>query len=293
MNGRKLAWRGGLTLALMLGGSLAMPTGAVRAADVINTFRTTPTSGMNSVSPKSVTVTCPNNTFLYGPGAAIQGGGGQVTLETMRPMGAANPTSAVVTAHEVGNYSGNWNLTATANCGPAVSNLHVEPGLLDPVDSDRVKESDARCPEGQKLYGNGFDIIGGLGNVFVHDIITTGVASLRSNTVRATEHGTYTQSWSLRSYAVCGNAASTQERIIRVSATDSTAEKSANRSCPVGTEAHGAGAQVSGDTVDLDGRLTIDRVVAGEFNGLAIGHENGTVNDNWNVTMYVVCASAS
>lgn len=69
-----------------------------------------------SENPKTANTTCPEPTRLYGLGAEITGGLGNVVLDDLTPTSTL--TGINVTAYETGTYNGNWRLTGYAICAP-------------------------------------------------------------------------------------------------------------------------------------------------------------------------------
>ena len=292
MRRTKLLGRTALAILILSGVQLVS---APSARAVGSTTVVSAESLTSSTLSKTVTVTCPTGQFVYGPGAAISGGNGSVTLERMFPVGSPRPTQVTVMARVVGNFSGDWSVTAYAICGVSTTSLQVVAGPVVSPDSTSPKESIVRCPSNLRLYGTGFDTTGGIGSVYVHDIIPGASVSPVSVTVRATERAGYTGRWSLRAYGICSNPAQSMRVVQADSATDSTSPKSVNHVCPSGLRPHGVGVQTLGPLgtgTAVDGRIVIDAVAAlAATVGSTRASEISAIADNWRLQTYVICAN--
>ena len=292
---RLLLWGVALAAGLLTAPAIALPVAPAQAVNSITVVSAN--SASNSLTTKTITVDCPLGTSLYGPGGGITGGGGNVALEAVVPEGNP-PFRARVTARELGAFTGNWSVSAWASCGPFTNNLQVVPGNRA-SSTATTKEIDARCESagaGLRLYGTGFRVNGGVGNVLVHDVIPGTSISPRSVTVRATARPGFTPNWGLDAFAVCATAAPTMG--IEQASTTSTSSSSKginSQNCPTGTFAHGVGSQTSApapNTTAVDGRIALTTTAA-LFTALgsAAAAENGTVSDNWRLQVYVVCSN--
>ncbi|HEU5471346.1 MAG TPA: hypothetical protein VFV67_11885 [Actinophytocola sp.] len=163
-------------------------------------------SESNSDSPKSFLVTCPGSTRLYGLGAEITGGLGNVVLDDLTPN--AGLTGVTVTAYENGAYAPNWRLTGYAICGNAATTMQLNtssnPGglvALDPVSPKGV--TTPACPAGTKVHGAGGTITGGIGGVSLDDV----TPNVGLGTVTATGYTIpgSAPNWRITAYAICAS----------------------------------------------------------------------------------------
>lgn len=272
----------GAVLAVAVGLLTGVAPARAATPTVAAPVRVSATSAISSLN-KSVVVGCPAGQRVYGAGGDINGGFGNVTLNSVTPNGAL--TQVVVTAMENGAFAGNWSVTAYAVCGAPTLNLQ-RIFFTGATNSDMVKTVVAGCPAGLRLYGLGGEINGGFGNVFFNSL--TPSVGLTYALVTAIENGAYAGSWNVTGYAICGNPAATMVRTAVTSPTNSL-NKSASAFCPAGTRVHGVGAELAGS----GGNVVIDEVApsAGLASATATGFENGPFAGNWAITSYAVCSS--
>lgn len=291
----RLLW-GVVLLAGLFAALPAAPANATTQTTVVSAV-----SANNSLSPKEVTVTCPAPSFpnLYGPGGAITGGGGNVSVSAVIPEGS--PLNRVrVRAVELGaGTTDSWRVEAWAICGPFTANLHAEPQSIA-SSTARTKTANPPCPTNQALYGTGFSLNGNsTGDVIVHDVIPgpVGGGTPRSVTVRATARPGVTPSWGLTGYSICANPAPSMRVVQQIVGPDSNTTKSTTLGCGElpGTVPQGVGIQTAGPAGSgelVDGRIAL-RTNVGLFTTLggAIATENGAVADSWRLFLYVICAN--
>jgi hypothetical protein len=240
--------------------------------------------------PQDATATCPGDTKVLGGAGYISNGFGDVVLDEIVP--SADLTSVSVQGLEHGSVAGSWAATAVAMCGDPVLNLQRISVEL-PRTSTSPKNAIAYCPDNLSVYGLGAQIVNGKGDVVLDDLEISD--DLGFVNVGAYEIGAnVTHSWGLVAYAICGNPASTMDRVAAVnpaSGTSDTSPKSVHSaSCPAGTALTGVGGEVSGGlgAVTLD-ELTISPVAGGSARVEA--HDNGAGAGPWNLHSYSVCAS--
>lgn len=171
---------------------------------VLNLQRVSIESANNSVSPKTVTPTCPGTTKLYGLGAEIANGLGNVVIDDLTPL--SDLSGVTVTAYENGAFAGNWNVTGYAICGnPAATMQRVTvSNPAPPAAPDAVSPKTAispACPAGTQVHGGGGTITGGLGNVSLDDLLP----SLISMHVTGYAIGGFAGNWRITSYAICAS----------------------------------------------------------------------------------------
>ncbi|HEX6360708.1 hypothetical protein [Actinophytocola sp.] len=282
----------GATLAagLITTSAIALPVAPAHA--VANPEVESRQSANNTQSVKELSVPCDQGEFAYGGGGSITGGGaGNVALQAVVPVGNP-PTAFRVRAAALGAVTGAWNVTAWAICGTFTAGLQVVPDSDGP-NTVRSKETDSRCPTGMQMYGTGFEISpSGNGTVLVHDIIPGITLAPRSVTVRATARPNMTPNWSMDGFAICANPAATKRIDQAQLVPGSNPSRSVSKACENGsTFAHGLGAQTFGSDTNLDGRLALSSMFPpSNRSGGAIAGENGTVNENWQLQVYVICS---
>ncbi|WP_428962324.1 hypothetical protein [Micromonospora fluostatini] len=153
----------------------------------------------DSVSSKTLTVSCPPGKQVLGLGVEVNGGLGQVVVDDLRP--SADLASVSVTGIEDGNgYAGAWQLRGQVVCAtPPAGLVRVAGfGLLDSVGS---KSTVATCPPGTLVHGVGGEIVSGAGQVRL-----TGLDLLSDTQVRATaaeDEDGLASNWAVHAYAIC------------------------------------------------------------------------------------------
>lgn len=171
---------------------------------VLNLQRIPIDSATNSVSPKTVTPTCPGPTRLYGLGGEITGGLGSVVMDDLTPNSGL--TGVTVTAYENGDYAPNWRITGYAICGNPVATMQrmAVSNPAPPAPADGVSPKSAItpvCPAGTQVHGAGGTITGGLGDVTLDDLTPSGAL----NSVTATGYAIagFNGPWRITAYAIC------------------------------------------------------------------------------------------
>ena len=155
-------------------------------------------SDFNSFN-KSISVSCPDGTVVTGTGWKLDGGPGQILVDAVVPT----ENEVTVSGYEVdegGGYSLPWLVRAYATCV-------TDPGgylLLssNSTSTSAAKPGDAGCLYNTESLGGGFDVIDGLrGRINMINMIPTTPAVL----TYAHEVVQTTNSWSIRTYAICAN----------------------------------------------------------------------------------------
>jgi hypothetical protein len=142
----------------------------------------------------------------------------------------------------------------------------------------------ASCPAGKRLYGTGFELVGGHGQVA--PTVVRPDAALTKVTVRADARRGFTGQWSLVAYATCAKPA-THMRLVTSRPAPDTATTEA---CPAGTHVHGVGAEISGGS----GGVTLDAMAPASDALIAAragASENAPTDGKWTVTSYAICSS--
>lgn len=239
-------------------------------------------SAVSAASPKVAVATCPMGMQVYGASGNITGGAGQVVLSDVIP------TLTTVTAWgiETAAFGGAWQVLAYAICGPPTGNVIVAYATgLSPVSP---KSAIALCPAGTTLYGTGFEVTGGNGQVFP-SVVEPDVA-LTNVTVAAFAHAGFGGNWGLTAYGICAAPAANTVLVSATSALNPAAPKAAvPPACPGMTNVHGVGAEISGGLGDvvLDGMAPNAALTT----STAEADEAVPVAANWAVTSYAICSS--
>lgn len=278
-----------VTVLLVLAAGSAV-AGVSPAQAVSTTSHLRVTSPLDTASRKSVTVSCPAGTNVFGAGGAIDGGNGSVVLDEVVPNLAL--TSVSVEAIEHGIYSGVWTVTAWAICAPPVPNLQ-RIMIQTSSNSTSPKNALAPCPGSLELYGMGAELINGQGNVALDDYdIDSGLTRANAG---GYEIGGYSGSWSIIGYAICGNPLPTMLRVTAASSTNGIPLKNqASLDCPAGTVLYGMGGEISG----AGGQALIEQItpwptvapgLLTEIRAAEIGG-SAPANPSWSLASYAVCA---
>jgi hypothetical protein len=291
MKRSRLLWGAALIAGLVTTQTVALSAAPAHAVSSISVVSSS--SASNSTASKTITVECPLGSFLYGTGGGVTGGTGSVSLDAAVPEGNP-PFRARVTATELGAFSGNWSVSAWATCGPFTNNLQIISTPASPSTAT-VKERSISCPTGLGLYGTGFRVSGGGGNVLVHDVIPGTSIAPKGLTVRATARPGFAPNWGLEAFGICATAAPTMRVEQALTTLTSSATRGINRTCTTaGTVAHGVGVQTLSEnpSTAVDGRIALS-TVADLFStvGSAGAAENGAVAENWKLQVYVICSN--
>jgi hypothetical protein len=255
---------------------------AICANPVAGLERVVGTSPTDSVE-KSIRPACPEGKRLVGAGAEITGGGGQVTLEEIVPIGIP-PTALQAKGQEDTNgTASNWSVRAIAICAAASERIVAQ----SPNDSEFFKTVNADCPTGMQITGGGGDITGGAGQVVLDEITPATVGSFF--TAFEDETG-FAGNWFLRAYAICATPLPGVQRVFVSSPTDSS-DKSVTATCPAGRRLVGAGGELAGNT----GQVVLEDIVPNpgltSVRVTGVEDETGT-DETWAVFARAICANA-
>jgi hypothetical protein len=240
----------------------------------------------DSTNFKNARARCPAPLKVYGAAYKVTNGLGSVAVNTLQPD--ENLTSVFVEAQEVApGITSAWSVTAQAICGPAIENLQRIRGSLDSSVSAR-KDISVRCPGPLAVYGGGFAIPNGYGEVFMQE-------SRALRTMDAWFVSGFADdnppSWGLTGYAICGGRARTQVAVIEEDYDlDSNSPKRESIHCPTGTKLHGVGVIMAGAHGDV---LIEDMAPAtSSLQATTVkSFENDPTPNNWFSTAQAVCAS--
>ena len=200
-------------------------------------------------------------------------------------------TSVSVEAIEFDIWVGVWSVTAWAICGTPVGNQQ-RISFQSTNDSTSPKNAVATCPAPLRLYGMGAELTNAQGQVFLDDYdVDSGLTRANAG---AYEHGTFTDNWTIISYAICGDAGATMVRTSSSSAQDGNPMKTqGSPECPVGTQLHGMGTEITGGL----GEAMLDRIkpwptiYTGSMTDARAVEVVGSspANPSWKISSYGIC----
>jgi hypothetical protein len=162
-------------------------------------------SATNSVSPKSVTATCPAGKQLVGTGGSVSGGTGQVRMNTISPTS----TGALVQAYEdETGLATNWTLVAVAICANPLPGHQIVTAAGPNNSSPPSQTLSAACPLGKSVLGVGAGVtapaavLGQIGLTALTPSPGSGTV-----TVKAAEDQTgLASNWAIVAAAICATA---------------------------------------------------------------------------------------
>lgn len=174
---------------------------AICGPATLNQQRIELSTAQNSTSPKNAVTSCPANLKVYGIGAEIINGQGNVVLDDLEI--SQDLTEVNIGAYEIGGWSGSWAVKAYAICANPAAGGMSRVTLSTSMDGVSPKTVTASgCLPGTKLHGVGGEISGGAGDVIFEDLTPNNLL----NTVSATGYevgGSSGASWKITSYGVC------------------------------------------------------------------------------------------
>ncbi|WP_437320936.1 hypothetical protein [Sorangium sp. So ce385] len=248
-------------------------------------------SALDSMSTKSVTVTCPAGKKVLGTGARIYSGLGvgfqHVVLDDIRPN--VTLTALTVTGYEdAAGTSEDWEVWASANCADPIPGLE-RIQAVSASDSLSNKSVTATCPSGKMVVGSGGEITNGLGRVLIDDLRPNSL--LTNVTVTGYEDALGTSNnWTVTAYAICADPLPGLQRVASFSAVSSSS-KWVSADCPTGTVLLNSGAEIS------SGIGFVGLIEMGPVNLLTMSNQtaaiemmSGTTN-SWAVDAYAICAT--
>jgi hypothetical protein len=244
-----------------------------------------PATGPANSAWKTTNANCPAGTIVLGGGGRINGGAGQVVMDTMLPLIDGSAYSVTGREDDTG-FAGNWSITTTALCAPAPAGLETETAF-SPFNSSN-KSMTLPCAPGKKVLGVGAELSGGLGQVVLEEFRPN--ADLASVTVTGVEdQNGQPANWDITAEAICVTPPASLVRAVGpFGLLDSTSVKTNTATCPAGTRVHGVGGEIEGGAgqVRLTGALATSTTTV-----TATGTEDGNgFAGNWGVRAYAVCA---
>ena len=238
----------------------------------------TVSSDPDSLDHESATAECPDDTVVIGSGATIEGGLGQVNLESVVPT--TDRVSAL--AYEDANGTNNvWTVTAQAVCADPPPGYSIE---YTPSAQTAVNKSvTATCLGNTVLIGWGGLLSGSFGDVELESI----QPDFASVTVTGNEIGAGTATpWSVYAYAICADPLPGLVTVSAIGA-NTAANKSVVATCPAGTRVLSAAGSLTGS-----GRVLLDDLFVQETTVTATGKETGNgTGTPWRVEAIAQCAT--
>ena len=242
-------------------------------------------SAEDSVATKSATATCDEGQRILGGGGFLTGGGRRVQFTRLQPNGSSD--TYVVTATEIGDYAGDWRVSAYGICGEAPAGLEYK-SFHSFNNSDELKTGAAQCSTGKKALGTGARTEGGDGQVIIEDLYVP--ENLLYVSATAVEDSTgYSGNWSMWSYAVCANPVAGQERREAPSVSDSN-DKAVGVACGGGKKVHGVGGRINGGDGEVMHGAIYPTGDLGSATLISLEEANGQA-DNWNSEVFAICAN--
>jgi hypothetical protein len=236
-------------------------------------------SDTDSRDHKGARAECPDDTVAIGSGATIEGGLGEVNIESVVPSG--DGVSAL--AYEDANGTSNlWKVTAQAICAsPPPGHTIVYAASSQTAVNKSVTAS---CPGDTVVIGSGALLSGSFGDVELEEIRP----ELASVTVTGNEIGAgIATPWAVYAYASCADPLPGQVTVSAIGA-NTAAAKSVVATCPAGTEVINAAGRLDNG----DGRVLLDDLFADATTVTATGKETGNgTGTPWRVEAIALCAT--
>jgi hypothetical protein len=156
-----------------------------------------------SGSTQAVAVTCPAGKDAVGIGATVAGNGpGQVFLTGVFPSVGLRGTNATAAEDQTG-YAGGWTVTAYAICLPSSEQLYevhaATPGFA--VAGRGSHGMRLACPIGTTIRGVGAQLVGGTGNVNLHDVRP--IADTKANIAAEDDEAGWPPTYQTHGYLIC------------------------------------------------------------------------------------------
>ena len=155
------------------------------------------------------TARCPGTKTVLGSGATIEGGQGEVILDTITPNGGlgAPATEVATEAFETGTFTGDWTLNAFAICADPLSGQQMVED--ETVSGSANNGARAQCAAGQVETGTGAEQVGVYGVVNIaseYPIDGSATTAPTATTVYGEEIAATTGTWSIKAFALCADA---------------------------------------------------------------------------------------
>lgn len=237
----------------------------------------------DSVSPKSVTASCPSPKRLVGTGAHVAGVPGQVLIERIHPVSGA---VRVIAYEDENGFAGNWSLSAYAVCADPLPGLEIV-SAVSASDSSSPKGVTVGCSPGKQVVGTGAATANAPGQVR----LTAVAPGSQSVSIRAYEDESgFAGVWSVRAFAVCANPVAGQEIVSAATASDSNSPKGVTANCSPGKRVLGVGAATTGGF--FSGQVAPTTLVPTGTAATTRAYEDETLYPGtWALRAYAICAT--
>lgn len=246
----------------------------------------TAATATNSISPKSLTITCPVGKSAIGGGAAITGATGDVTIRSIVPTRVGATSYVAISAEEdPDGFAGSWRIDGIAVCVTTPAGLsYVTASGGDPA----LLWVTASCGA-KRIIGSGYAVS------HTAAAKATGVNPLSSNraylSVEPSRVAGAVVPITGTVIAVCATAALPGlSQVVVSSVANSVDGKGARATCPAGTQVIGVG----GDLYQFRAHTVIDdfTVIPSTNSASVIGYEDQAGNpDMWAVEATAICAT--
>jgi hypothetical protein len=330
----------GAALALAFATLLSPTLLATRAAATVSPptnetpdWKVVTATSVSNGNIKTVTATCPVDMQVVGAGGRIDdtgygnpwtGPNGRVALTDVLPSSDLASVSVTAAMSDDVNWDptlDRFTVTAQATCArstgtPVVRKVtRVEAPSPNNGTTGVQKSATATCPDGQVVYGTGYQLSGAAGNVRVaalkpgsdlHSLTATAYVDYWARTgagptVADLDQSPFTAAWSLTTVAICGKSRGADALISSFTGNLGLAKTIDTLPCPLGTVVTGVGAETIASSWIVDygtyvalEQLTVTSATASpvQLPGLANrATARGSVDltDQWTLVVYGVC----
>ncbi len=236
-------WRRRLGSAALAFGVVTSGVVAVSASPaqaVPGVFTVSNGSAEDATPLKTIDVPCAAPNRVYGGGASIQGGFGDVVITSITPNVGLNRIS--VTAIQRVPLTTPWRVIARAVCGPETPSMSRAVASATGSPPAAVTPT---CPAGSNLFGLGMAINNSVSDQTSAATVTRMVpTSATQATIQAAETRTFAGNWQLVGYGICAAPAAGRVIISGTSTSTSDTLQQANATCAGTTRVHGVGMEV-------------------------------------------------
>jgi hypothetical protein len=261
--------------------------GTASASTVPNATVVSTTPVFDSNAVKTADAQCPAGKRVIGGGARVNGAQ-HVVITQQQPIstGAGDTFRASASEDQFG-FAGNWALQAFAICSNPLSGLAIV-STAGTAGSGSFQGVSATCPAGKRALGTGGRIDGGQGQVQLGTIAEGSLGSNRSTATGTEDPDGFNGTWNVTAFTVCvtSNTITDFQVVQNQSASNNTARKIINVSCPSGKHVTGAAAFTS-----TPGNVEVVAPDAFRTNVQAIGRSDNVGVATWDVHVYAFCTA--